>query len=465
MKRSAGKLASFVVCFFGFVAASIAQSPAKGFIGLALADVPRTHGATVAMVKPGAPADQAGIRSGDLIVSINGADVDRGMTVTNLINAIPPNQIAHIVVVRGHGSQSEHLTIDVVVGTADSAFQSAAAAAPPAMPAAHDLAPAAANANSGNSFAGTVGYTTISDPLEQAFSVEVPAGWLSAAGMARRSTLQINPYVRALSPDKMTYLLLGEPTLPQFVPPSLMLNKIGLREGMIYNGGHGGASLVWHYVPGAEFARKYAELMLKGLCPELTFEGSQNRPDLAQVASTLFPLPAPCQFDGGEARFRCIHNKQEMEVRVEAATRIPRNNLMWNVVLLRAFIAPTAQADKAEETLVHVGRSISFNPAWVQMQMNLCRQADLSNALALEDYFRKERQFIDKLNSVDENFSSMDEIISGYSTYYDPKTGSKYSLSNSNPNWWVDDSSGRLMSTAGTAPPGWGYSQLQHVPQ
>jgi hypothetical protein len=464
MKRLAAALAPLLAFFFGFVVPAIAQTNAKGFIGLALSDVPRTHGATVAMVKPGAPADQAGIRPGDLIVSINGEDVDRATTVTNLINAIAPKQIAHIAVVRGRGSKAEHLTIDVVVGTADSAFQATTGAAPPAMQGDREPPAAVGNATAGSSSAGPVGYTTISDPIEQAFTVEVPTGWLAAAGMARRSTLQINPYVRALSPDKMTYLLLGEPTLPGFVPPSLMLNKIGLREGMISNSGHGGASLIWRYVPGAEYARTYAETMLKGLCPDLTFMGSQDRPDLAQVASTLFPLPTPCRFDGGEARFRCTHNKQEMEVRVEAATRLTRNNVMWNVVLLRAFIAPTAQAGRAEEMLIHMGRSISFNPAWVQMQENLCRQADLSNTLALEDYFRKERKFIDKLNSVDENFSSMDEIISGYSSYYDAKTGNKYSLSNTNPNWWVDDSSGRLLSTSGTAPPGWGYSKLQHVP-
>jgi hypothetical protein len=463
MKKSAVALAPFLLLFFGFVAPAIAEIVAKGFIGLALTDVPRTHGATVAMVKPGAPADQAGIKPGDLIVSINGADVDRGTTVTNLINAIPPKQIAHIAVVRGRGSKAEHLTIDVEVGTTDSAFQSTAGSAQPVMPPNRELPAAIGSAAEGGSSA--VAYTTISDPIEQAFTVAVPTGWLAAAGMARRSTLQINPYVRCLSPDKMTYLLLGEPTLPGFVPPSLMLNKIGLHEGMIYNGGHGGASLVWRYVPGAEFARTYAETMLKGLCPDLTFKGSQDRPDLAQVASTLFPLPTPCRFDGGEARFRCTHNKQEMEVRVEAATRLTRNNVMWNVVLLRAFIAPAAQAQKAEETLVHVGRSISFNPAWLQMQANLCRQADVANTLALQDYFRKERTFIDKLNSVDQNFSSMDEIISGYSTYYDAKTGNKYSLNNTNPNWWVDDSSGRLLSTSGAAPPGWGYSKLQHVPQ
>ena len=70
-------------------------------------------------------------------------------------------------------------------------------------------------------------YVRLTDPLEQAFSLDVPAGWRSEGGLARRAALQINPYVRSLSADKMTYLMLGEPTLPSFTPPSQMGNAIG----------------------------------------------------------------------------------------------------------------------------------------------------------------------------------------------------------------------------------------------
>jgi len=62
-------------------------------------------------------------------------------------------------------------------------------------------------------------YVRLTDPLEQAFSLDAPAGWHTEGGLARRAALQINPYVRSLSADKMTYLMLGEPTLPSFTPP------------------------------------------------------------------------------------------------------------------------------------------------------------------------------------------------------------------------------------------------------
>src|SRR5450631_810146 len=110
-------------------------------------------------------------------------------------------------------------------------------------------------------------YTRLTDPLEQAFSLDVPAGWRSEGGLARRAALQINPYVRSLSPDKITYLILGEPTLPSFTPPSQMGNAIGHPEGTLYDAGLGGLALVLRYLPGAAFARAYGQTALQSVCP------------------------------------------------------------------------------------------------------------------------------------------------------------------------------------------------------
>src|ERR1700722_6626589 len=209
-------------------------------------------------------------------------------------------------------------------------------------------------------------YARLTDPLEEAFSLDVPAGWRSEGGLARRAALQINPYVRSLSPDKMTYLMLGEPTLPSFTPPSQMGNAIGHSEGTLYDAGLGGLALVLRYLPGAEFARLYGQTALQSVCPSLKFATAQDRPDLARKANAQWPTVIPSRSDGGEARFTCTHNKQEMAVRVEAATRITRDNIGWGIILLQAFIAPEGQGDKAQEILNHMAASVTFSPAWIQ---------------------------------------------------------------------------------------------------
>ena len=311
------------------------------------------------------------------------------------------------------------------------------------------------------------GYVTLTDPLEKAFTVEVPAGWRSEAGLARRAALQINPYLRSLSPDKMTYLIVGEPTLPVFSPPSQVSNAIGYREGKLYDSGLAGLALVMHYLPGATFARYYGETALPGLCPGFKFIAAQNRPDLARKAESLLPTPIPSRYDGGEANFTCIHNKQQMDVHIEAATRTTRDGIMWNVLLLYAYVTPKADSQHAMATLQHVLDSFKFSPAWIQMQNSLSQQAAQSINNRMQDFFRQQQSFMQKLNAVDQNFQSMDEIVSGNSTYHDSATGNNYSLSNTNAFKWIDPSSGRIISTPTDSKPSWaaGYQQLRPANQ
>jgi hypothetical protein len=281
--------------------------------------------------------------------------------------------------------------------------------------------------------------------LEKAFTVDVPSGWRSEGGLARRAALQINPYVRSLSADKMTYLMLGEPTLPSFSPPSQMGNAIGHPEGTLYDAGLGGRALVLHYMPGTAFARMYGQTVLQGVCPGLRLASTHDRPDLARIANANWPTVIPSSSAGGEARFTCTHNHQEMEARVEAVTRTTRDNVMWGAILLQGYIAPRSQADKAEEILIHIGRSMKFSQAWIQMQNNLSQQAAEAINRRMQGTFRQQQAFVQKLNSVDEDFESMDELVSGFSSYHDERTGNNYSLSNTNGTAWIDDDTGRII--------------------
>jgi hypothetical protein len=455
------KFAALFLIFLGLAISTSAQSNAKGFIGLGLADAPGSRGAEVGVVKPGGPADQAGLKPGDIVVAINGAAVDGAATMSRTIAAMAPNQTARLSVIRGSGSSAPHLTIVVVIGSAEGATEPAASSAHPGAASTSTSAPRSSTSSSSAAAAPSAaahalavsGYARVTDPIEQAFTVDVPTGWRSEAGLARHSALQVNPYVRSLSPDKMTYLMVGEPSLPTYTPPSRMGNAIGLPEGSPTSSELGGQGMILHYMPGTEFARAYGEQALQGLCRSFKLSFVRERPDLARMGDTLAPTPIPSRSAGGEARFTCTHNKQEMEVRVEAATRTTVDNVMWGVTILFALIAPKDQADKAEEILANIGRSMKFSDAWTQKQNNLSQQAAVAINQRMQEIFRQERTFIQKLNSVDQNFESVDELISGFSTYHDAKTGSDYSLSNANPNKWIDDSTGRVISTATNTKP------------
>jgi hypothetical protein len=246
----------------------------------------------------------------------------------------------------------------------------------------------------------------------------------------------------------------------------MLPETLGYHEGKLFDSGLGGISMVLRYLPGTEFARMYGETVLSGLCPQLKFLGTRERPDMAQNADKLIPAVAPSVSTGGEATFACRHDGRDTEARIEVVTRATRDAIMWNVIFLKGFLAPASDANEAERILTRVGASFSFNPAWLQKQSNLDQQAAMAINRQMQEFFRREQGVIRNLNAVDENFSSMDEIVSGYSTYHDPATGNDYKLSNTNPFKWSDPS-GRIFSTPTGTPPPWGgnLTPLRHVVQ
>jgi hypothetical protein len=301
------------------------------------------------------------------------------------------------------------------------------------------------------------GYASFTEPSESAFSMEVPKGWTMLGSLTRRGALEISPFVRALSPDKMTYLMVGEPALLTYTPPSAMTMRLGWREGSLHNAGLGGVSQLLRYMPGTQFAKAYGQTALAGLCPQMRFEGAQERADFAAATDKLIPTVIPSVSRGGEASFSCRHGGQDMVVRVDAVTRADRNNIMWNVIFLRAFIAPRSQTDAAQELLQHMTLTYRYDPGWVQRQNEISRRSAQAIQQQVEQAERAEQGVIQKLNATDENFTAMDDIVSGYSNYRDNQTGETFKLSNTNPGKWVGDG-GRILSTPDNYPPAWAPS-------
>jgi serine protease Do len=88
----------------------------RGKIGVQISEVTRdvaeslglgrAHGAEVAMVEPGGPADKGGVRVGDIILKFNGQDIDKSTDLPRLVGAAPVGSRATITVWR-RGAQIE----------------------------------------------------------------------------------------------------------------------------------------------------------------------------------------------------------------------------------------------------------------------------------------------------------------------------------------------------------------------
>ena len=98
------------------------ERPERGYLGVSLQPVdediagslglPKDRGEIVRTVQQGEPADKAGIKQGDVILSVNGQDVNPDETVSYLIANTPVGSRVPVVVVR----DGKRVTVPVVVG-------------------------------------------------------------------------------------------------------------------------------------------------------------------------------------------------------------------------------------------------------------------------------------------------------------------------------------------------------------
>jgi hypothetical protein len=430
------------------VASPAGFSQAKGFFGAGLADAP--DGAQVGVLAPGGPASRAGLRVGDVILTVNGQPAGGSTQAASLLSAIPQGQRASLAVLRN----GQHLSLTAVMGApAAGGAQAAIEGSQEATPT--QAAPATATQGAPATVAAlkVSHYTVFTEPTEHAFTMEVPQGWEVTGSQMRRAALEFSPFVRALSPDRMTYLMVGEPTLLIYTPPNATTMQLRWQEGSLHPAQQGGVTMLLRYIPGPQFARLYGQIALAGLCPQLHFENTTERADFVAAADKLIPTIIPSQSTGGEASFTCRHGKADMLATVDAVTRIDRNNVMWNVIFLRAFIAPKSQAPAAQEVLKHMTLTFKYDPAWVNMQEAIDRVSAAQIAARVRAAEAQEQGIIRNLNKTDENFTSIDDIVSGYSTYRNDATGDTYKLSNTNPGKWMND--GRIISTPDGNPPPW----------
>jgi hypothetical protein len=298
-------------------------------------------------------------------------------------------------------------------------------------------------------------WTTYTEPAEQAYTTEVPRGWLVAGSIARRAFIGPALYLRLLSPDKQSFVVLGDPSLSIFTTPS----NVGL-GGRAWQG-----QVVQPYVASIPFAQEYAMHTLSGLCEKLSIDASRARPDL--TAGPWAAANSAARHDAGEVDFHCERNGVSVRGLVEVDNYIYPSSVggsIWAVDLLTAYFAPAESASAVQAVMHHVRDDIKYNPQWVSMEqakqnqvlnhINASTQATIQFSQASIAAARA------RMQSTLRQGEQFDRILTGRSPYAD-SSGRHYDLDNTKTQWV--DQYGHTMGTTG-ASPGEGWQQLQEVP-
>ena len=308
-------------------------------------------------------------------------------------------------------------------------------------------------------------WVRFSDPQEGAFQADVPKGWKVEGGTFRRNALQYRNWLRTLSPDGATTIVLNDPSEGAYVVPTQLLAMAGFREGSLYNGGGGTVYTVARFQTGAQFAASWGQRKLASVCRDVKLTLSQARPELTNEINA-YGRPYGLHHDIGEADFTCGNGfGQAMSAYVLASilSISGQSGVIWYEETIIGFVSPTPLAGVAAGLLAHIVRSVQVNPAWVarqtQTNMDVSRIATQTNR-AISDSI---------MHSWESKGAVMDRIMErgsrarlGIEIYEDAATGTRYTVANTHQFNWINAQGAVVGTDTEDAPSG--FRQLARVP-
>jgi hypothetical protein len=289
------------------------------------------------------------------------------------------------------------------------------------------------------------------DPVEGAFSVEIPSGWHAEGGTSRPCPTLVQGLVEVTSPDGEIYLAGGD-AFPFFTEP---IPAFGLPEGSTYPHPCGYSSPVATYAPGNDFAIRY---LLPQIAPGFRVVRNQPNPAVADRLAS-YGLNS---YDAGELEYS--FRKRGVAHRGIVWTITERiaagGGANWHVWRLFLAHGPRARYEEALNAGIHLVKSLKINPRWARMQAELTADQsaiiadmgeDISHTIS-EGYWG--RQAV--LDEIDLRRSN---AILEVDDYEDPVTGESFKLNSSAEYYWINPQ-GNIVGTNTDAIPDVDFRRL-----
>lgn len=289
-------------------------------------------------------------------------------------------------------------------------------------------------------------YVPWSDPIEQAFSLDVPQGWQVQGGTYRRASVDLVHVLQAVSPDQNIRIQYNDANIPAFVLPNQTLAWSGFPEGSWYSPGYGVRNFVKRYLPGRQFLKEYLGQNYQPRLSGFTYASEKDRPDIVaefnRIYSSFQTYGVQFSMHAGEAAFRYDQNGTPFVGYGLALTQVvympSMNGGNWNVALLLVYTCPDSEAAAVQDTASHMFMSVKMNPQWVAGQQQLTAnvsqivtQTNQAISKIIDDAYWTRQGTMDNINRKFSNY------ILGVTDVVDPETGQTWKVEAGHNFYWT----------------------------
>ena len=304
-------------------------------------------------------------------------------------------------------------------------------------------------------------FQTWTDPVETAFTVEVPAGWNVSGGLRRNGAVARREEIVAQSPDGQV-VRVNDARLPtQNFEPNATLASLGPYEGMMYPGTN---APVLRFMPPLASAADYIRKYVAGTYSNIQLVRQSERPDYVQALAAQGLLTGNDQVDAGEVIFTCQYGSTPYVGYLfiqTTRTMGSGEDHLWNVAALRGFFAPTSRAAQADAVLQRMQASFRMNPQWwyanVGADQRILEQFQRSRALTaqLQQQTANERWAAWELRT-----ERTGRELAGTTRVVDPQSGDAYEVRNTSNYYWVDTTHDVIAGTDIPYKPTWDFREM-----
>ena len=318
-------------------------------------------------------------------------------------------------------------------------------------------------------------YTTFEDPVEHAFTVDVPQGWSAKGGIFRIGYSDPRAMVEMKSPDGKMTIRLGDFGIPPYSVP----DRSHPKEGVVVELEPQAQIGIARYRSGPEFAVRYGNARFKNICDKAELEPHDPLP----VKFNLPPGDQPLQQSEGEAFYKCTAGPAAMTGFVYTKTSLgksaPDIPQFWTVNALLSFLATDDRAKDTAASAAHIAESFRIKPQWIEYQKKmdaeglqmarLIAQRKMQNLAAQVQQFRARMKamsdqvagFEARQNRQAAQVQGFTDVLNGITRTHDPMTGEYREVWSGQSNQYWVNGVGQVVSSANS--PGPSFHQLQTV--